>query len=110
MCSSCRTLQHFLVDYSELAPNDPILANPTVQNLSTEAAEFCYLLHVDIDSTISIDDKIDLADRMNYGSVSRPEPSSLPLETEPVVKLEATEPEAHSYHSFSFNLLTSSFF
>jgi hypothetical protein len=33
-----RALKRFLVDYSELAPNNPTLADPTVQNLSTEAA------------------------------------------------------------------------
>ncbi|KAJ7880889.1 hypothetical protein B0H13DRAFT_1891553 [Mycena leptocephala] len=84
-----RTLKCFMVDYSELAPNDPALADPTVQRLSAEAVNFCHLLHVDIGSTISIDDKIALAARTNYGSFTRPvPPSSLPLEAEPVVKLE----------------------
>ena len=95
-----RALKRFLVDYSELAPNDPTLADPTVQNLSVEAAKLCHFLQVDIDSTITIDDKIDLAARMNYESFSRsypPESPSSPLfEAEPVVKVEATEPEASS--------------
>jgi hypothetical protein len=83
-----------------LAPNDPAIADPVIQELCGEAVNLCCYLHVNASSIISIDDKIDLAARMNYESFSRsypPESPSSPLfEAEPVVKLEATEPEASS--------------
>jgi hypothetical protein len=95
-----RALKRFMVDYTELAPNDPAIADPAIQELCGEAVNLCCYLHVNASSIISIDDKIDLAARMNYESFSRsypPESPSSPLfEAEPVVKLEATEPEASS--------------
>ncbi|KAJ7838571.1 hypothetical protein B0H13DRAFT_1911684 [Mycena leptocephala] len=95
-----RALKRFLVDYSELAPNDPTLADPTVQNLSTEAAKLCHFLQVDIDSTITIDNKIDLIARMNYGSFSLHSGvvnygvswKRAPADGEEVIELESTPP------------------